>query len=93
MKTLFLRQSQQDLGSIWLQGCEEGKLALMFLFFLRTHEGQFSGMVSEIKYITRTSLVAQWLRIRLPVQGTWVRALVREDPTRHGTTKPMHHNY
>ena len=27
------------------------------------------------------SLVAQWLRIRLPVQGTRVRALVREDPT------------
>ena len=31
-----------------------------------------------------TSLVAQWLRICLPVQGTWVRALVREDPTCHG---------
>ena len=28
-----------------------------------------------------TSLVEQWLRIRLPMQGTWVRALVREDPT------------
>ena len=27
------------------------------------------------------SLVAQWLRICLPVQGTQVRALVREDPT------------
>ena len=27
------------------------------------------------------SLVAQWLRIRLPMQRTWVRALVREDPT------------
>ena len=26
----------------------------------------------------RTSLVAQWLRIRLPMQGTWVQALVRE---------------
>ena len=26
------------------------------------------------------SLVAQWLRIRLPMQGTRVRALVWEDP-------------
>ena len=26
-------------------------------------------------------LVEQWLRIRLPMQGTWVRSLVREDPT------------
>ena len=40
-----------------------------------------------------TSLVAQWLRIRLPMQGTRVRALVREDPTCRGATKPVHHNY
>ena len=39
------------------------------------------------------SLVAQWLRIRLPMQGTWVRALVREDPTCRGATKPVRHNY
>ena len=41
----------------------------------------------------RASLVAQWLRIRLPLQGTQVRALVWEDPTCHGATKPVHHNY
>ena len=39
------------------------------------------------------SLVAQWLRIRLPMQGTWVQALVQEDPTCHGATKCMRHNY
>ena len=27
------------------------------------------------------------------MQGTRVRALVREDPTCHGATKPMRHNY
>ena len=41
----------------------------------------------------RTSLVAQWLRIHLPMQGTWVRALVWEDPTHRGATKPMRHNH
>ena len=41
----------------------------------------------------RASLVAQWLRIRLPMQGTWVQVLVREDPTCHGATKPVCHNY
>ena len=41
----------------------------------------------------RASLVVQWLRIRLPMQGTRVRALVREDPTCHRATKPVHHNY
>ena len=40
-----------------------------------------------------TSLVAQWLRICLPMQGTRVRALLREDPTCRGATKPLHHNY
>ena len=40
-----------------------------------------------------TSLVAQWLRILLPMQGTRVRALVREDPTCRGATKPMCPNY
>ena len=38
-------------------------------------------------------LVAQWLRIHLPMQGTRVRSLVWEDPTCRGATKPMHHNY
>ena len=39
------------------------------------------------------SLVAQWLRICLLVQGTRVRALVWEDPTCHGATRPVSHNY
>ena len=45
------------------------------------------------KVVDGTSLVVQWLRIRLPMQGTQVQALVWEDPTRHGATKPMRHNY
>ena len=32
--------------------------------------------------------MVQWLRIRLPVQGTQVRVLVREDPTCHRATRP-----
>ena len=39
------------------------------------------------------SVVVQWLGIRLPMQGTRVRVLVREDPTCHGETKPVHHTY
>ena len=47
-----------------------------------------------IKNHTRAgaSLVAQWLRIRLLMQGTQVGALVWEDPTCRGATKPVHHN-
>ena len=39
------------------------------------------------------SLVAQWLRICLPMQGTRVRALIWEDPTCHGANRPVSHNY
>ena len=41
----------------------------------------------------RASLVAQWLGIRLPMQGTRVRAPVREDPTCRGAARPVSHNY
>ena len=46
-----------------------------------------------IKSLWGASLVAQWLRICLPMQGTRVRALVWEDPTCRGATKPVSHNY
>ena len=38
----------------------------------------------------KTSLVIQWLRIHLVMQGTPVWSLVPEDSTYHGTTKSMH---
>ena len=39
------------------------------------------------------SLVGQWLRISLPMQGTRVRVLVWEDPTCRGAARPVSHNY
>jgi len=41
----------------------------------------------------RISLVVHWLRIHLPMPGTQVWSLVREDPTCLRATKPMCHNY
>ena len=49
-------------------------------------------MAITIRTQTGASLVAQWLRIHLPAQGTRVQALVREDPTCRGATKPLCHN-
>ena len=37
------------------------------------------------------SLVAQWLGVRLLMQGTQVRAPVWEDPTCHGAAGPVSH--
>ena len=56
-------------------------------------ESKYKVKIISTRRNERASLVAQWLRICLPMQGTRVRALVWEDPTCHGTTKPMYHNY
>ena len=45
------------------------------------------------KALEGTSLVVQWLRIRLPIQGIWVWSLLWEDPTCWGATKPVGRNY
>ena len=50
-------------------------------------------VISTKMVMTGASLVAQWLRIHLPMQGTRVQALVQEDPMCREATKPMHHNY
>ena len=49
--------------------------------------------VQESRNVYRASLVAQWLRICQLMQGTRVRALVWEDPTCRGATRPVSHNY
>ena len=41
---------------------------------------------------TRTYLVLEWIRILLPVQGTWIQSLAWEDSTSREATKSLHHN-
>ena len=41
----------------------------------------------------QTSLVGQWIQIYLPMQGTRVQPLVREDSTCDGARKLMHRNH
>ena len=43
-------------------------------------------------YSLGASLVVQWLRVCLLMQGTRVRALDWEDPTCRGAAKPVSHN-
>ena len=53
----------------------------------------YSVFVSVKNGVCWASLVAQRLRICLPMQGTRVRALVWEDPTCRGATRPASHSY
>ena len=55
-------------------------------------DGLKSRLDTANKRISWASLVAQQLRICLPMQGARVRALVREDPMCRGATKPVCHN-
>ena len=56
-------------------------------------EQEILGVTKNRNRMYRASLVAQWLRICLPMQGTRVRALVWEDPTCREATRPVSHNY
>ena len=69
---------------------------------ISANESMDKGLISKtdkelvnlnIKKTTRASLVVQWLRVHLPMQGTRVRALVWEDPTCRGAAGPVSHNY
>ena len=59
---------------------------VLFLALVRRSRG-------NLKWQPRTSLMVQWIRIWLQMQGTRVWSLVWEDPICHGATKPLCHNY
>ena len=63
----------------------------LFLFFINKTRPAGTSFLHENNCSSRvllwTSLVVQYIRIRLPVTGTQVRSLVWEDSTCHGATK------
>ena len=70
---------------------KRGKKTALFPNWRTSQQGQ--QLLHSKNHTVGTSLVAQWLRIRLPMQGTQIRALVQEDPTYRRATKPGRHNY
>ena len=74
-------------------------MALLFRYYIVDKEKSggvvnlFFFQISLKTTVQGSSLVAQWLRVCLLMQGTWVQALVWEDPTCHGATRPVSHNY
>ena len=82
------------IGSEKVESLSSGKPFLgWFSFESHSSRAMRNSWKMALKPNLGTSLIVQWLRIRLPMQGTQVRALVREDPTCHGATKPVCHNY
>ena len=54
--------------------------------------GSETKIASDKDFDRGASLVAQWLRVCLLMQGTRVRALAWEDPTCRGAAGPVGHN-
>ena len=74
-------------------GTHRGPPGIKYVRNIKVHlKTNFNVKVLNIN-IFRASLVAQWLWTCLPMQGTWLRALVWEDPTCRWATKPVRHNY
>ena len=67
------------------------KISFQFFLKLVINRSERENVFLKIK--VEASLVAQWLRICLPMQGTRVRVLIPEDPTCRGAAGPVHHNY
>ena len=51
------------------------------------------GLLQGQFFLSEASLVVQWLRVHLAMQGSPVGCLVWEDPTCLEETKPMCHCY
>ena len=81
---------RNSIGKIMVMGIYVATLQRHSLQFVLDNTGELS---FKEKLVLGASLVAQRLRICLLMQGTWVRALVWEDPTCHGAAGPVSHNY
>ena len=68
-----------ELNLVWMRGTCDGA------------KNGFKRLSQE--FSSGTSLEALWIRIHLPMQGTWVPSLVGEDPTGCEATKSVCHSY
>ena len=97
-KKLFCEKRNQKKAGVAILISDKTDFKIKTIIRDKGHYIMINGTIQEeditiVNIYAGTSLVVQWLRICLPMQGTWVRALVWEDPTCRGATKPMHHNH
>ena len=64
-----------------------------FVLYIYTTSGLQHSQNFKVKFLFGTYLRVQWIRIHLPMQGTYVQSLVWEGSTCPTATKPMHHNH
>ena len=84
---------EKQLNEVEIENIPEKGFRIMIVKIQDLRKRMEAKIEKMQEMFNRTSLVAQWLRICLPMQETRVRALVQEDPTCCVATKPVHHNY
>ena len=83
LNSLVTRGAEEKINGLfnslgqWLSKCSD--MAYSKKHILHCYLGYTEEKFYEIPLL-RTSLVVQWIRIHLPIQGTWVGSLVQEDP-------------
>ena len=75
LATAYCSTDDSESRSFWLP-FPQGRI---FQFSMKVNVLIFAPL--KMNTVLRASLVVQWLRIRLPMQGTWVWSLVQEDAT------------
>ena len=90
---IFQARVPEWIAISFSKGCSQPRDRTQVSCIVDRHFTVWATRQGDIVKIRRTSLVVQWLRICLPMQGTRVRSLVEEDPTRLRATRPEHHNY
>ncbi|XP_057399002.1 protein sel-1 homolog 1 isoform X2 [Balaenoptera acutorostrata] len=87
--TQNIQAAKEMFEKLTEEGSPKGQTALGFLY--ASGLGVNSSQAKALVYYTFGALGGNL--IAHMVLGTWVRALVREDPTCRGATKPLRHNY
>ena len=91
---IYLQFSKKKLEALqWVNRLQKEALFTHSFIHLLSHPFRKHALRSFKKPVTGTSLVAQWIRICLPMQGTQFWSLVEEDFTGLRATELMHHNY
>jgi len=97
-----MAESEEELKSLLMKVKEESEKVGLKLNIQKTKimasgpiiSWQIDGeTVADFYFGGAPKSLLGWLRIRLSMEGTWVRSLVREDSMDYRTTRPVHQSH
>ena len=96
MSLWVCRGKAVQVPCVWSQSAQIDRLQIWLQPYLNSWAGRKLQKMLQafplLKVLMRAFFMVQWLRIHLPMQGTWVWSLF-QDSTCPGASKPVCHNY